>query len=481
MQLGSLFFSVGFKSTGTEAARQMTAVSSQLADTSDRVVEIMEQLADTLQKIAIKIGAVTVEEIKQLEAQRALTKQTEQQSDGFDKLGDATERSHGLYRVMFDKLKDSVGTLNAVRLQILGVAAGMTYMAERSAQLGANLLRFTQLTGLSAQRLQGLQQQAESAGISADDVTEAIKTLQRTSVSISLGEGDGKAFQLLGLAPGQDPFAMLQQLQHAAKTLPPSMFTKLAEDAGLSENVIGMLHDMKNLPPPDKNLIFSDEEIKNLKAFDIFFNTSVNKFEIAMKKLGASVSPFVTPLLTGLDRWAWAISRISNLITNASTGMKAFAVIMSSVAAAVFAAFFPLTALFTGLILLVDDFLAYMRGDESYIGDFLKLFSRFIESIGAQFAKLKEDFKGFALFDVLKDIVKLMTMINPALLGANLAYSAITGPTAAPGAAGNTVQNNNVQIQVDGSKSPTDTANEIKRHLQKQNANGFFQQSVGSY
>lgn len=481
MQIGSLFFSVGFKSTGTEAARQMTAVSNQLADTSDRVVEIMEQLADTLQKIALKMGAVTIQEIEQAKVQTELNKKTQEYTENQEKAGNATTKNFGLYRMFFEKLRDSVGTLNAVRLQIIAVSAAMTYMAEKSAQLGANLLRFNQLTGLSAQKLQGLQQQAASAGVSADDVTEAIKTLQRTSVSISLGEGDGKAFQLLGLAPGQDPFAMLQTLERAARSMPPSLFTKLAEDAGLSENVIGMLHDIRQLPPPDQNLIFTDSEIKNLKSFDIFFNTSVNKFEIAMKKLGASVAPFVTPLLTGLDRWAWAISRISMLITNASTEMKAFAMLMSGVAVAVFAAFFPLTTLLTGLILLVDDFLAYMRGDESYIGDFLKLFGTFIDSIRLKFGQLKEDLKNFAFFDFMKDLVKLMTMINPAFLGANLAYSAITGPTGTAGAPGAMSQTNNVNIQVDGSKSPTDTANVIKQHLQQQNANGFFQQSAGSY
>lgn len=486
MQLGSLFFSVGFKSTGTDAAQKFESVQAKLAQTTDQLTVAMQQMADMLSKIAVKLGAVTEEEIQLNKAQEKSVTTTEDHTDAQKEFAKQTDRGQSLYGVFFEKLKNSVGVVNAVRLQLVGLGAAMTYLAKKSSDIGANLLRFSQLTGLSTDKLQELEQQAAASGISTDEVANALKSLQETSTNLMLGQGDAHAWQLLGLAPGQDPFKQLEQLQKASASMSAPMFTTLAKSAGFSEDMITFLHEIKDMPPADKNLIFSEKEIKNLKTFDVFFNRATNNFQLAMKKLGAALIPVVRPLLDSVGRWAWGISRISDLISNLSDRFRILGMVLAAIGAGVAAYFFPITAAITAAFLILDDFFAYLRGDDSLIGDALgwltKAFDKVGDAIGATIERITGYFKNAPWMMAIKDIWQT---IQPFVTPGNQLFPTPTNVTSSGfnGQPSNITDSSNktFNINIDGSKSPIDTAKAIKKEFNMQNNNAVFSQPVGSY
>jgi len=484
MQLGSLFFSVGFKSTGTDAAQKFESVQAKLAQTTDQLTVAMQQMADMLSKIAVKLGAVTEEEIQLNKVQEKSVTATEDHTDAQKEFAKQTDRGRTSFSSLFDKLKNSIGVVNSVRLQVLAFAAAMTYLAKKSSDVGANLLRFSQLTGLSTDKLQELEQQAAASGISTDEVGNALKNLQETSTNLLLGQGDAHAWQLLGLAPGQDPIEQLKQLGRAMDSMSKPMFTTLAKSAGFSEDMQTFIREIKDLPPANKSFIFSEKEIKNLKTFDVFFNRSTNNFQLAMKKLGATFIPIVKPIMDVVDRWAYGISLISNGMVLLTDRFKVLGMVLGGISLGVLGILMgPFWASVTaGLVValaVLDDVLAFFRGDESYTGDLVKWVNEIADGVIAAASRINEYLKNAEWAKFIKNIWET---IHPFVIPGSQAFSAITQPTYA--AQPNNItdaRGNTFNINIDGSKSPIDTAKAIKKEFRMQNSTSLYSQPVGNF
>jgi len=486
MQIGSLFFSVGFKSTGNAEAQKFETIQAQLADTTSKVVDVMQRMSDVLQVMSIKLGMTTEKELDLEKIQRERLETSHKQHEADRRHIQALNDQKSLYQIVFERVSDGVGRFNAMRLQVMAVATAMTYLAKKGSDYGASLLRFNQLTGLSTNSLQSLQQQAAASGLEAGQVADAVQSLQEASTKFQLGlGGDARAWSLLGLAPGQDPFAQITQLKKAAASMSAPMFTTFAKEAGFSEDFIAFIHDLKSAPAPDKNFVFSESEISALKQFDMFFNVSINKFQLAMKKLGAALVPIVTPLVESVGRWAWGITRVSQAVVDLTNNFRNMGIVLGVIGAAVAAYFFPITASITAIIILIDDLLAYFRGDNSLIGTALanmkKMFEQVGQAITSMLSDLKRDISGNELF---KFFNRMLDIAAPLLTPGSAMLPAPTKPTGAnfmgyTGAADNSVTH--MTFNIDGAKSPKATADEIAKTIKQQNSSTLYQQPAVGY
>lgn len=490
MEVGQLFFSLGFKSSGTSAAEKFESVTSNLAETSTELLSIFERIGFTLEKVALKMQAVTQEELDLFKQNQKVSDSVVQLGENFkefakdqDKAAQKNKETRSLYKVFTDALDGSVGKINRVRLQLVGVATAMTMLTKKSSDYAASLVRFNQLTGLSTQQLQMLQRQAAGAGLDAEEVTGVLQELQEASVNIALGKGGNDAYQLLGLKPGLDPFQQLGQLQRAMNNMSAPFFTKLAKEAGLSESFIGFMRDMKNLPPPEKNMILSEDEIGELKSFNIAFNKAIDGFKVGLQKVGALILPITKQIVYMVDRWGWALRSLIDKFNQIGDSAKTFMKIIGLVAASVAAAFFPITAIITGLILLVDDFITYMQGGDSLIGRFIKYFESGFESIKKVVTDVLEYIdQKVKSFKWLGDIASFVNKLNPyaaafsgAAPGQDASKTSATLPFMEKYQNMQQSVTNNVEITVEGANSPEETAAAIKKILDSQNSNGYFQ------
>jgi hypothetical protein len=487
MEVGQLFFSLGFKSQGISAAEKFETVQSKLAETSSMLVDVFDQIAFTLEKVALKMNAVTQEELEQFKQTQKSKESVEQLgeaykefADGQHKLAKETNQTKSIYTLLTDKLDGSIGKFNRVKLQILSVAGAMTALSRKAADYANQLVRFTQVTGLSTEKLQALQRQAAAVGIEGEQVADTIKELQQTAVDIQLGKGNKEAWQWLGLRPGQDPFKQLDILQARMKTLSRPVFVNLAKSAGFSEDMIALLLELKEMPPVEKNMIMSDREIKDLRAFSIQFNKALDGFQIALKKIGVLLLPFTKQFVYIFDRWGWAIRTLTDKFNALSEKTRAWMNILLLIATVVAIKFFPLTAILTGLVLLVDDFLVYMSGGKSLIGRFIEgakaLFQGLSTIIIDFFDMINEKIKGIPFVGKIMDI---MNKMNPYALDKNQqpANSNNQTPYMQQMAAGMTTNNlnQNIVINIPGVDDPKKFADEVNKALKSQNTNGYFQ------
>ena len=491
MEVGQLFFSLGFKSTGTASAEQFESVTAQLAETSTKLIHIFEQIGNTLEKVAIKMNATTKEEIDLFKANQkteqsvinldeSLKEQEQQETKNIKSIRDHVDVLKNLTK----KVDNTIGVLNRKKMTLVGVAGAMVALSRKASEYAIQLVRFNQLTGLNVSSLQRLQRQAAMSGLGAEEVSDALKELQETSVNIAMGRGGTDAWQLLGIKPGLDPFQQLEQLKKAMGNMSVPFFTKLAKEAGLSESFIGFLRDIKDLPPPDENLILSEDEIMGLRAFSISFNKAMDGWQILLKKIGALLTPITKNIMFIFDRWAWALTNLINMFNKLGETSKAVMKLIGVGLAIVAFKLMPLIAGISLLILLVDDFITFMQGGDSLIGRFFEAIPKILEGIKAYIGSFIDWVsEKFEKFSALKTLIEVVKTINPLAGGmGEFLYNRFAGGSdenMAPSGLANQTNaqtvNNNITISVPGVTDPEAFAKQVGDALKRQNTDGYFQ------
>lgn len=493
MEVGQLFFSLGFKSQGTAAAEKFESVTSTLAETSTELLNIFERINNTLEKVALKMQAVTQEELdlfKQNQKTSASMKKLGEDFQDFakeqKKQGQESKRGAGLYQMFVDKLDGSIGKINRVRLQVMGVAASMVYLTKRSSDYAASLTKFTNLTGLSAQQLQVFQRQAALSGIGADEVTGAVQELQQAAVDIQLGKGNTSTWSLLGIKPGVDPFQQIESIKKAMANMSAPLYTNLARSAGLSDELISFLREIKDIPPPDKNMILSEDEIKELKEFNIMFNKALEGFKVALMKIGQLIIPITRPLVQAFDRLGWALRNLSDYMNRWGIATKMIFTAIGVAVSALLMKLWPMQAAFVVILLILDDFITWMQGGDSVIGRVMGFMTKAIEfakeTIDSFFGWLRDKLMNITDIPGIKQLVGLLTTLSPFASPFKEQEAAKTGTSAfvpygaeMGGPAGAQTVNNNIQISVPGVTDPEAFAKQLSDALKRQNTDGYFQ------
>lgn len=120
-------------------------------------------------------------------------------------------------------LKGTRATLIAVGAAVTAVSVAITKVTSDALDSAAAFKQFEAETGASSTQLQRWQAVAEQTNSSAEAVSSAVRAIALNQERIRLGEGDISGFQLLGIDPDQDPFAILSELRTRTEGLSEAM------------------------------------------------------------------------------------------------------------------------------------------------------------------------------------------------------------------------------------------------------------------
>jgi hypothetical protein len=447
MQLGELFFSLGFKSEGTGEA---AAFNDTLSNTN----EITEALQDALEKLHKAVGSMGAKMVSTTE-----------------NLNKKNKDNVGLLGMLNNKMQGYFGKMNAARLQIMGVGAGLTYFVNKAAQAAVHIDKISSATGLSADKLQRLGDMAAQSGSSMDDLAGAVAGFQKNSVDIMLGKGGNIGpFQFLGLNPHDDPLKILDQLSVKLKKMPTTLGTAMAKDLGLSDDLIYFLRNKENLKPTSEETILTDKEIKRLKNFNFEFNRIWEQSKRALQKIASFLTPIANTVLYAFDRITLMFSDLTNKINPYMDSIQKFMPVLATMAAILFAAFFPITATILALGLAFEDLWSFVRGDDSMLGRMLDWFKNIevsIESIIRLWYGLRNimtigDYSDYYAqqaqdtIDKLRGVDRSVAGKTPNVpIGAGVLMNQPQG---------NTV-NSNITFNIDGAQNPNAIVDQMKNYI----------------
>jgi len=449
MQLGELFFSLGFKSEGTGEAAAFN-------DTINTTSEITETLQDSLNKLSVVIADLG-----------------KKMSGSTDKMNAKNRENVGLLGLLNNKMQGYFGKMNAARLQLIGVGAGLTYFVNKAAQAAVHIDKISSATGLSTDKLQRLGDMAAQSGSSMDDLAGAVAGFQKNSIDIMLGKGGNIGpFQFLGLNPHDDPLKILDQLSVKLKKMPTTLGTAMAKDLGLSDDLIYFLRNKENLKPTNEETILTDKEIKRLKNFNFEFNRIWEQSKRALQKIASFLTPIANTVLYAFDRITLMFADMTNKINPYMDSIQKFMPVLATMAAILFAAFFPITATILALGLAFEDLWSFVRGDDSMLGRMLKWFTDIqarIEDVIMVWYALRSamtlgDKSDYYAAQAADMITKFRNWNTEKSDVSNLMPAGSGVLAAQSGASGNTI-NSNITFNIDGANNPNAIVDQMKNYI----------------
>lgn len=473
MDVGSLFFSLGFKSKGTAELQNFETAIDGANSAAEVMQGTFEELLWVIERIALKMGALTEAEIDLHQQDMKLLKTSKDALPVDEKSNKVQEKKNGLLMTAHQKLTQVYGRLNAYRLEVIAGTVALAAFTNKMSDMVIEFDKLSSMTGISADHLQRISAIAAESGASVDDLGSAIKHLQEASVDIMLGKGDISPYAFLGLDPHQDPLKILEQMRIKLQTMPTALGTKAAKDLGLSEELIYFLRHSDQIKPAPEETLLTEAEMKRLKEFNFYFNRVFDQARRVMAKLGAAITPFVTDLLYAFDRLGRMFGSFFTFIEPMNKQVKVLLSVLSAVALAVGAILFPFVkwmAVISLLLVVIEDLYSYFKGDKSVFGGLIDLIKQGVEYIGS----LIDKFLG--LFSLLKDnpiakfFIEKLSTLSPATAPAG---------AGAPGAMGSVINNNN--IIVNGAKSPADVAAEVTDKITKTTSDAYYQTAPGGF
>ncbi len=248
-------------------------------------------------------------------------------------------------------LKGAENSALLTKAAIIGMIYGLERLTGFASQAGMDLNKFALVTGLSTDELQKWQYVARTYDVTAEEMAGTIRQLQAATTDMMLGKGMPAGAAALGIKMTRDPFEMLKQLAHAAKVLPPDIASTLIKSFGVSDNVFQMLRASNlELDKMSKKDIISTDEIERLtkvnKAWkDFWFALRTMGIKMVAKEGLGAVKTLSDGFSVLIDAAKWIVD-----LTDKFVELK---VVVGVVAAAILAAFAPVTAAVAGVILLL--------------------------------------------------------------------------------------------------------------------------------
>jgi hypothetical protein len=471
MQLGELIFQLGFQNSGSGEIKEFNSAIELSQSVAENLAATMDKMSIILEKIALKMGAITKEEIKKFNAVEKTQRIEKSSLDTQNKTNTARQKEGSLLGTLSQKMTNYFGKMNAARIALLATTSAVTYFTKKMSDAAVHLDKISTLTGISTTGLQRIGAMAEQSGASIDDLAGAVAGFQKNSVDIMLGKGGNiGAFQFMGIDPHQDPLKILDQLSKKLKTMPTALGTSMAKDMGLSDDLIYFLKNADNLKPPNEETLLTDKEIKRLKDFNFQFNRIFGMGQRTLQKFAALIVPIVSGVNYFFERMSMMFSGLINKITSLNPfwdKMKKFLPVILLMGALLFAAFFPITATIVAIAAAFEDLWSFVNGDDSLLGRMLKKFTdvnAMVKNIIDGLAAIA-NMATFGIFE--KQILGaanaaeggiLDFVTKPFTVPANAMQDAFMGQSAPQ-------VNQNINIQIDGSKNPVVTGQEVKKEV----------------
>ncbi|RPJ58268.1 MAG: hypothetical protein EHM12_08265 [Dehalococcoidia bacterium] len=315
-----------------------------------------------------------------------------------------------------------------IGLGVTAVAVGafivtLKKLTDESMKTALALKQFKVETGASMEELQRWSTVADEVSGSGQAVADSIKAITSNQEKIKLGQGNISGYQLLGINPNQDPFAILEQLRTKTQGLSQAMKKNVMEQIGVNKELLQVLELSKvefdsmsrnAFIIPESAVMIIDKArgsatnltnaVKYLKAMiTAGLAPSIIKVnEFIMKWIKNNQEGLVKGIKTAFfwtSKFIQAIVHTATVINNVIKGTigwgNAFKILLGIIAVMNASLLLSPIGLFTAAIILliavIDDLYVYSQGGVSLFGHILD-----------NNPKLKE------LFDTLKEISKAM-------------------------------------------------------------------------
>lgn len=432
---------------------------------------------------------------------------------------DFDDAQKGLKRAAIDATKLTVA-VNAVNLALLA-------LMNTGLRFAVGMKNFTLQTGLSSQALQEWQHRAAVSDVTAGELAKTVEELQDVRASFALGEPkDVGVWSLLGVDPRQDPFAVLDALRAKLLAIEDvGVARNLAARVGISANVFQMLRASNDefskwrkqfevTKAQEADLIRLNRAWQNLRYELTAIRVQIAAALAPMFELLVRVVSWATKKIAEFNAWLNSSAEVAELFrfflgaiavafllfgaasAVAAAGLAALSAVMVLLSPAV-VALLPLIgelAVFLGLlvgfivavVLAVDDMVASFMGGKAItrdIGEWLagfELVAKAIEKIWALwdgFMKARAaGQRGFErFFGQFADDDRSFRIANEQNRGARWAVPSAQRPG---GAGGSWTQENNIEIKVDGARSPEVTGRAVGRSVRDEINNAAYQAPV---
>lgn len=248
---------------------------------------------------------------------------------------------------------------------LAGISFELSHMAEEALKTAIGFQMFSSETGLSWQELQKWQIVAEQANVSAESVASSVSALQRNLAEIRLGRGNIAPFQMLGINPNQDAFAVINQLRSRIKGLNPAMATNMISQMGLSPDMMHVLQ-------------LTDRQFTEFSNHVHGINERQEKDFLQAKQTLVQWGQTFRYAMFGI------VADFSEAIEK-SLQFKQALTAVGLVALALGAYFFPVTAAIAALVLVLDDLAVYATGGKSLTGVGMSGLHKFFAGIRKEF------------------------------------------------------------------------------------------------
>lgn len=424
-------------------------------------------------------------------------------------------------------MERALGTASKLALGVNAINAAMLAMVDSAMRVAVELRNFGTTTGLSTDELQRWQQAAMVAGVDAKALTAAVVGLQDARNAFALGEPQNVgAWSVLGLDPTQDPFKVLDGLRaRLAQTRDPGIMRALLGKVGM-EGVMPVLQ----LPDAEfarfrREFVVSTTQIDRLGRLNrewaqLRINLAAIKNQLASAiapalEVLASILAWVAGKVAAFTNWlnegglmakvlvfalgllavgllavGAALAVVAGGLALATGALLAFELAASPILvplALLSAAIVAIVAGIAFLVLILDDLWTAAAGGKSAFDwslslKIIDLMAKGIQKVIDQWDEAVRHFhEGTAIFE------KLFGSLPAWMIGVRQTPPALDnlGQKGIDAEMNRTlrslVQTNNVEINVDGSRSPAETGRAVAGSVRREISGAAYQAPVPQY
>lgn len=325
-----------------------------------------------------------------------LTKEEQNAKDGTDKLDASTA-----------KLAKSVTGLISTYMGFKKILSEVFGFAGK----GEELLLMANNAGIGAEQLEryGIALQNYGGGLSS--AASTLATLNQQMQDLRFGKGGAIQEAALryginlqgknGLATGEE---MLYNIARRMETLGRAEQLDLGRKLGLDPSTIALLQGgvgnlVKELEKASKYTVYSPEDIENSRKFQMSLRELKQSLAQVWGTISRALLPVLTKITSAVSKFFQFLSEHKGFVLGFLAAISAalgIIAIKSIIATAPFWLMVAaIAAIGTAIGLVVDDFMTWLEGGESVIGDLIGLFTDFWhwimkvgEAIGAFFKNI---------------------------------------------------------------------------------------------
>lgn len=373
--------------------------------------------------------------------------------------------------------------MNALAFKAAIAATGFAVFkfTESITKYSVELKNFAIQTGLSVQELEKWRYAAEMNDVTGEELISTIKNIQSAQTEIKLGGGNVRPWQLLGIDPNENPFQVLESVRARIKDLDPAIASSILGQMGIGQNFINVLKaGSLEFDKLNKKFLLTEKETQSLLELNKAFKDMLFSLRGIRNRIGAISAKPLQDILRAVKNAATAILDFSFYIRDLFNQFSMLRNIVLAVAIGIGLYFAPITSIIVGIIAVIDDLYVYLNGGKSVIGGFVDVFTKGIQKI--------RDFLQPLIDMLLKavDLIKLVSnpigkvfgdvkeSLNNPIFGTQQGSPNVSNMLSKS----NTTNNNSIEINVNGSGSPEETARSISDRLQSELNQAYYQTPV---